>query len=286
VPGGPFGQTLVPPAAFMTQGRRKSILLRCGVLLAIVSFLRATAAGRTGMLTLGPTGWLLPTVLTLVLALLAWRLGEISAGGAVAGAAVSLLLYATAGPGGFVILGAVFLVTAASSHFGRARKRTLGIAENRRGRGAGQILANLMAGSGLSLAASLTGRSSLLVAAVAALAEAAVDTASGEVGKGTPAKVYLITSFRRIEAGTDGGVSVAGTLAGMVAGIGIALLAAGWRLILPREIPLVAIAAILGGMADSVLGATLQRAGWLSNSAVNLAGTVCAALLALACARM
>jgi uncharacterized protein (TIGR00297 family) len=247
----------------------------------IVSSLGGCGPGLAAMLVPVWHQWL-PIALTLSLALLAYRLGEVSAGGAVAGVAVSLLLYAAAGPGGFAVLGAVFLVTAASSRFGRTRKRALGIAENPKGRGAAQILANLLAGSALSLAASLTGRPSALVAGIAALAEAAMDTASGEIGKGTPVKVYLITSFQRVDPGVDGGVSRAGTLAGIVAAVAIALTAVGWRLIRPGQIAIVVVAAILGGLVDSILGATLQRAGWLSNSAVNLAGTIFAALVAWA----
>jgi uncharacterized protein (TIGR00297 family) len=257
-------------------GRRTRISTLFAIALAVRDGLFATRLSHD----------LLPAAaLTVGLAWLAYRLGEVSASGAMAGVSVSLVLYAAAGLGGFFVLGVVFVITAVSSRFGRERKRALGIAESRRGRNAWQILANLVAGSVLSLAASLYGHPWLFVCALAALAEAAADTASSEVGKGIPGNVYLITSLRRVAAGVDGGVSAAGTTAGIVAAAAIALSAAAWGLIGLRETGVVTLAAVIGAVADSVLGATLQRAGWLTNSAVNLAGTICAATVALTLVR-
>ena len=56
-----------------------------------------------------------------------------------------------------------------------------------------------------------------MAAMVAAMAEATADTVSAELGQvlgGTP---WMITSLRRVPAGTDGAVSLLGTLAGAVA---------------------------------------------------------------------
>jgi len=221
-------------------------------------------------------------VVTLAFALLAHRLRAVDASGALAGAAISFLLYCSSGPGGFATLAALFLVTVGSTRVGQTRKRRLGVAESKRGRTAWQVLANLLAAAILSVAASYTSWPELLLGAVAALAEAAADTASSEVGKALSDRVYLITNFQRVAVGADGGISMVGTLSGVIAGLLVALVAAWCRLIPDPWVPAAAGAATIGMFVDSVLGATWQRQGRLGNSGVNLIGTIAAAGVAIA----
>jgi uncharacterized protein (TIGR00297 family) len=225
-------------------------------------------------------------VVTLIFALLAHRWRAVSFSGAAAGAVVAFVLYATSGPEAFLTLAAVFLITVASTRYGQTQKRQRGIAEPKTGRNGWQVLANLSAAAALSTLALSMRRPEMLLAAVAALAEAAADTASSEIGKAASDHVYLITNFQRTAVGTDGGISMAGTLCGIAAAAIVAQVAFWCRLI-PRhhEIAIVAGAAVLGSFLDSLLGATLQRRGWLSNSAVNLVSTLAAAALALILSR-
>jgi uncharacterized protein (TIGR00297 family) len=91
----------------------------------------------------------------------------------------------------------------------------------------------------------------------------------------------MITTLSRVDPGTDGGVSLAGTAAGMVAGalvaaIGAMALSGGGALFFVSWI-----GGVFGLLFDSVLGATLERRGWLNNDAVNFVSTASAAGLAL-----
>jgi uncharacterized protein (TIGR00297 family) len=221
-------------------------------------------------------------LVTLAFALLAHRIQAVNFSGALAGAAISFLLYCSSGPAGFAALAVLFLVTVGSTRLGRTRKHRLGIAEAKRGRNAQQVLANLVAAAALSVAALYTSLPELLLGAIAALAEAAADTASGEIGKALSDRVYLITSFRRVAVGADGGITLIGTLSGVIAGLLVALVAAWGQLIPAQWITAAAGAAAIGMFLDSVLGATLQRRGWLSNSGVNLVSTIAAAGIAIA----
>ncbi len=199
--------------------------------------------------------------------------------GAIAGACVAVLIYVGLGPGGFVTLFAVFAVAWLTTRIGYARKQQLGLAESRRGRNAGQVLANIsVAGIFATLAIFYRG---FEFAAVAALAEAAADTASSEVGEALSANARMITNFRAVPPGTDGAVSIPGTVAGMTAAILVAYVAIATRAIPPFACWLVAAAGYLGTVFDSLLGATLERAHRLNNNAVNLASTLAAGLIAL-----
>lgn len=189
---------------------------------------------------------------------------------------------------------AVFLIAFAATRAGRRKKEQLGTAEERRGRSASQVAANL---GFAALAVSNPVQSwlteshwtphhaatpALLFApAVAALAEAAADTASSEIGQVLGGRPRMILSFKSVDPGRDGAISLAGTFAGvvaaaLVAGAGMWALDGGWRLLAVS-----CAGAIFGLFFDSLLGATLEEHGLLNNDAVNFLSTASAAGLAL-----
>jgi uncharacterized protein (TIGR00297 family) len=113
------------------------------------------------------------------------------------------------------------------------------------------------------------------------LAEAAADTVSSEIGQVLGGRPRMITTLRAADPGVDGAISIAGTLAGIAAGVIVAL--AG-TLALRGDASLFWIStagAIFGLLFDSLLGATLERRGWLNNDAVNFLSTAGAAAFAL-----
>jgi len=212
-------------------------------------------------------------------ALARWVRG-VSFSGAIAGAALCFLLYVGAGPGAFVALVAVFALTWISTRFGYRRKEKLGTAEKLDGRTALQVLANLVVAASCAGFSALTGKAVFLLAVSAALSEAAADTVSSELGQARSTKARLITTWEEVAAGTDGGVSWAGTVAGIAAAIVVS-----WVCVLTRLVPLrwlgISIAAAVAGMiTDSFLGAVLERRRLLNNDAVNFLGTLIAAATA------
>ena len=187
---------------------------------------------------------------------------------------------------------AVLVLTSLATRFGRKGKERLGTAEEKHGRGSAQVCANL----GFAALVCSPGAQSLLsggrldnlvgillsLAAYASLAEAAADTVSSELGQvlgGTP---RMLTTLRRVSPGTDGAISAMGTLAGVLAACTIGIIGA-WALHGNRETACVISAGgIFGLLFDSLLGATLERKGWLNNDAVNFLSTASAALATLA----
>ena len=189
---------------------------------------------------------------------------------------------------------AVSLLAHFATRVGRTKKERLGAAEEKHGRSASQVAANLgiatlvsdqMTQSWLATAHWLPtaafAPTHLLVIGLAALAEAAADTVSSELGQVFGGRPRMITTLRTAEPGQDGAISPVGTLAGMVAAaivaaLGTSALSGDWTVFAVS-----CAGGIFGLLFDSLLGATLERRGWLNNDAVNFLSTASAATVAL-----
>ncbi len=215
-------------------------------------------------------------------------------GGAATGALVAITLYLWT-PGWRTALwplAALLAMTLFATRFGRQLKEGLGLAEGRHGRNAAQVAANIglaaICGVPLTLAAILSNEPVprvWLVGMVAALGEATADTLSSEMGQVLGGEPRLLTTMRRVPRGTDGGVTILGTLCGIggaavVAAVGMPSL--GFSTV---EAGVAVGSAVLGLFVDSLLGEWVERRGWLGNDAVNTLSTLAAAMVAVAAMR-
>jgi uncharacterized protein (TIGR00297 family) len=245
--------------------------------------------------------------LSLLLGLVVLYLRAATPGGAFAGTAITAsLIFSTTTftPGGafsyapwrsaLMPVLVVFVLTAVATQLGREQKLRLGTAERRQGRSASQIAANLGIAAVVSsdvvqswfIDSNWFSRASLapmptFAPMLAALAEAAADTVSSEIGQVIGGRPRMITTLRSVEPGTDGGVSLIGTLVGVAAAV---IVAAAGALALGGGAAIFWIScagAVFGLFFDSLLGATLERRGWLNNDAVNFLSTASAAAFAL-----
>lgn len=238
--------------------------------------------------------------LSVLLGLVAWRMSSATLGGALAGAVITAsLMFSTATVPYYpwrtalVPVAMLLMLTALSTRFGRKRKEQLGTAEQRAGRTTAQVAANLGAAALLSSAVAQTFflqqlglrfvdlmPAAVFAVGLAALSEAAADTVSSELGQllsGTP---RMITTLRVAQPGMDGAVSLGGTAAGMIAS---GVVAAAGTLALGGNGPMFAVSwagGTFGLFFDSLLGATLERRGWLNNDGVNFLSTLSAAAVA------
>jgi uncharacterized protein (TIGR00297 family) len=244
-------------------------LLSASALIAIYSLRHShlLADRRNLLLSLG---------ITAAFALLAWRARGVNWSGALAGSAIAFIL-ASRDLRMFGVLLLVFILTFAATQTGRSRKQQLlRAAENSAGRSASQVMANLgVAGLVVALAPQ-----AWTLLALAALAEAAADTTSSEIGLAFPGKTVLLTSWKPVSPGIDGGVSAKGTLAAVAAAGVIAAAAALMKLVGGNHALAVVYAGVLGSLVDSLFGALLERRGFLNNDLVNLLSTAAAVAIA------
>jgi uncharacterized protein (TIGR00297 family) len=194
-----------------------------------------------------------------------------------------------------VALLAVFLVSSSLLTPGGGRRRPV------------QVIAN---GGVATLAALLArGHPGWTLAFAGAVAAAAADTWSTELGGRSVRQPRLITTGRPVAPGTSGGVTLLGSAAGAVGALLIGVSAWAVGLVPAGEGIWVAAAGIAGGVADSLIGATLQAryrcaacgmageapihdcggagvlasgVGWITNDTVNFFATAAGAAIAAA----
>jgi uncharacterized protein (TIGR00297 family) len=223
--------------------------------------------------------------ISLAIAVAAWAAGALDLGGAAVAVAIGTAITAALAPPFLAILVAFFVVSSVATRIGYARKASRGIAEERGGvRGARHALANGGVPAFLALMAGLAPplfRDLLVLAYAASVATAAADTCSSEIGKAFGRRTVLITSLRPMAPGTEGAISLEGTLGGLlaaalVAATGTWLGAYGWG-----EAALVAVAGLLGSLVESVIGVAAQRRGFMGHDLLNATNTAAGALIAV-----
>jgi uncharacterized protein (TIGR00297 family) len=195
---------------------------------------------------------------------------------------------------GLVPLFALFILTHIATRAGRQRKAVAGLAEANTGRHTSQVIANLGVAAllaypvGAVIVVTVWRGGDFVdpgwivgVLVLSALAEATADTVSSEIGQAFGGTPFMLTTLRRVPPGTDGAITLTGTLAGvaaaaLIAGLGVPAL--GLR---PGECVIAFAAGVAGLFFDSLLGATVERRGWIGNDLVNFSSTAFAATISL-----
>jgi uncharacterized protein (TIGR00297 family) len=109
------------------------------------------------------------------------------------------------------------------------------------------------------------------------------DTCGTEIGKAYGQRTFLITTLKPVPRGTEGAVSLEGTIAGVIGSIAIATV--GWLLglISPLGILICAIAAFVATTIESLIGATIEdKVPFLTHDVVNMVNTLIGAIVAIA----
>jgi len=263
-----------------------------------------------------------------------YKKGTLSRDGAYAAAVVGAVTLSSSFPFACALL-AFYLSSSKLTAFGATRKAAVE-AEYKPGgsRNAVQVLANAGVPTALSFVYTELAARAAPVEATAAVAAAVIayyacccgDTWSSEIGVLSPQAPVLITTGKPVTPGTNGGVTLLGFTASACGGLFIGVIAAlaaavmGWGTTMDgvrvaglssRIIIVIAfLAGLLGSVADSLLGATVQYTGvddatgkvynkpnvelpggrklrqvaghdWASNSMVNFMTATLSALLAL-----
>ena len=235
----------------------------------------------------GLTIWATAFALNGVLIALAQRVPLLTRAGWCHAAILGTILWGCLGFQGWTAVVIYLALGSLVTKVGFQQKQRQGLAEARGGRrspanvwgsaAVGAVLA-LLIGSGLGP------KPLLLVGFSASFAAKLADTFGSEIGKRYGRTTVLITTLRRVLSGTEGAVSLEGTLASSIGSLVMTAVVVAVQLVPAGPVAwLVAAVGLLATLLESLLGALLQeRTPWLTNELVNAIQTVVAAVLAMA----
>ena len=199
---------------------------------------------------------------------------------------LGVIVWGSLGWQGYAVVMFYFLFGSGVTRIGIEQKEAEGIAEKRSGqRGPENVWGSALTATIcalLTLFVDPAWQSLLLLGYIASFSTKLSDTTASEVGKAYGKSTFLITTLKPVPRGTEGAISLEGTLAGIVGSLLIAVLAWGLGMIDLSGIGLCAIAAFIATNIESLIGATLQNQwDWLTNEVVNGINTFIGAAIAI-----
>jgi uncharacterized protein (TIGR00297 family) len=225
-----------------------------------------------------------------VLAIAGYFLRSVDDSGALLGWILGAIIIIGAGPPMYVALLAFFIVGTVCTKLGYKRKAADGLAQPRGGRrGAEHAFAN----AGVAAICAIACWRGLglvpLFMGITALATATADTVGSEIGQLIGRRSFHPLTFRRLERGTSGAISLEGTIAGIAGGLivaiaGVSMAAHQLRpgfigtveIDKAHTIAVVTACAVLGSYLESVVG---SYARGVTDGVMNLFNTAAGAIL-------
>ncbi len=181
----------------------------------------------------------------------------------------------------FVLIFMFFFLSGAATKYKYDQKKRKGIAQEKKGaRGYLNVFGNGLVALMFGVLEGIFGGGVFLAGFLAAVASASSDTAGGEIGRLSPHKPRLITTFKKVPTGAEGAISLLGEIAELLIALFIGLLAFVMRMDHGANPIIVAtLGGFIGANIDSVFGATVEtKTAWWGNNCTNFFSTLVGAI--------
>jgi len=227
-------------------------------------------------------------VLCLTLSMLSFRFGLLTASGSISAFALGIIIGWMGSIGWLLILVFFTVFGFIVTQYRIEEKTAMGLQEGRKGeRTYRNVLANGLVPALIVIVSWVMGIQHEAIPAIvflSAISVAVSDTMGSEMGILSP-NVRLITTMENVSPGTDGGVSIYGTAWAFLGALGASIF--GWIVLFPDDLlnPLVLVPVFIGFLGcnvDSLIGATLERRGYLGKLGNNMLSMAIGALISLA----
>ena len=229
--------------------------------------------------------WVFAFILNFILVLLFHRLPLLTNRGWIHAGALGTILFGTLGWRGWIAVVIYLCLGSAVTRLGYKKKKKEGLAEAREGRrGPENVWGSSATGAIIAILSttSFISYDILLLAFSASFAAKLADTFGSEIGKRWGRTTYLIISFEKVAPGTEGAISLEGTIASL---FGSSLMI--YFMSLLGFVPfnyialLLTIVGFVSTLIESILGALVQnKYRFLTNELINFIQTTISAVLA------
>ncbi len=231
--------------------------------------------------------WIISFAINFLLITLAQRLPLLTKSGWIHAGILGTILLGCLGLQGWLSIFLYFALGTVVTKIGFKTKQLKGIAESRGGkRGPENVWGSAATGTFFALSYCVLGplySKIILIGFAASFSAKLADTFGSEIGKYWGKRTYLITSFRPVSPGTDGGISIEGTIASVIGSLLMSLVMMSLRII-DSGVPflIIFVSGFLATLIESIIGALLQKKiSWLTNELINSLQTSLSSLIAI-----
>lgn len=210
-------------------------------------------------------------ILVVIIGLLVYIKGAIDLFGSIFMIIMGIIIILTVGINWFLLIFVFLLLGLLSTKYRHKYKKEIGVYEGTRS------VKNVISNGIVPFVMAAFGNYAGFIGSIAV---ATADTLASEVGV-VDKYPRLITTFKKVPPGTDGGISPVGTAAGIVGAgiIGVFAYILGVSTDPFNALKIAVIAGTFGCFVDSILGAVLESRNYITNEHVNLLATVVGAIL-------
>jgi uncharacterized protein (TIGR00297 family) len=211
----------------------------------------------------------------------AYRSKTADLSGLFSAALVGIILLVFADARWFIIMLAFFILGSAATKYKFEYKKRIGVQQGQSGaRGYRNVFANGIVAAAAAVLYGIFLQPVFIVMYVGCVATAAADTLASEIGV-TGGIPYMITNFKEVPIGTNGGVTLVGETVALFGGLAVSLVAFLLNVITPEMAAICTIAGFVGTNIDSLVGATLENEGYIGNAGTNLLATIGGGIFAM-----
>jgi len=215
----------------------------------------------------------------------AFRAKTADLSGLFSAALIGIILLVFAAPQGtqwFLIMLSFFILGSSATKYKFEYKKRIGVDLGRGGaRGYRNVFANGIVAAAAAVLFGIFQQPVFIVMYVGCVATAAADTLASEIGV-TGGIPYMITTFKKVPIGLNGGVTLTGEFVALLGGFTISLVALLLNVITPEMMIICTLAGFVGTNIDSLVGATLENRGYIGNAGTNLLATIGGGVFAVA----
>ena len=196
------------------------------------------------------------------------------------------LLWGTIGWNGWLSVCIYLLLGTLVTKIGFKNKVSRGIAEARGGqRGPENVWGSAATGCSLALCSCIWPEHliALMVGFASSFTAKLSDTFSSEIGKRFGKRTFLITTLKAVAPGTEGAISIEGSLAGLLGSLIMTIVMIKLSIVSGLSVAfIVLLSGYLATILESFIGAALQnKIEWMTNELVNSIQTSIAAIISI-----